>query len=452
MSKEMKKCFYNFLLFDGLRDELQTGKTILIDVDKITGVENEAARNQYPKYDPIDLKGLTLLPGLIDAHVHITVPLIFRNNEAAFEQMHDQVKLNFDNCIKYGITTIRDVGAYPERILEWRNRIEAGKAMGPRVLTTLSFMTSLDGVPEAVPTFDNNAVQVMGGQFVERMDHPERMRQVANNLVDRGADWLKTQYTERSFNFSGILSNLSDECFSTLMEVSRERGVKVAMHQMERVGFQKGVQVGVHTLEHCALDDLDPGEVDQFVQQDMAIIPTLKVIGDYLEIEPMIEWFNGEAKSEFMPEPLNQLKDAAKLLLTKPYPPAKVKPKYYLDLEYFQSGYPHALKNIERIHQAGGKIGLGTDTCGSTLSFFPFYWKELWHLTQAGLSNFEALKAATSLNAEIIGLGEQVGSIEPGKFADFMVVKGNPLKNIEDLKNVKMVVKGGETLLDKQEA
>ena len=149
MSREIKKCFYNFLLFDGLQDELIPGKIILIDGDTIAGVEEEAARNQYPEYDHVDLKALTLLPGLIDAHVHITVPLIFRYTEAAFEQMHDQIRLNFDNCIKAGVTTIRDVGAFPERILTWRNRVETGEVAGPRILTTLSFLTSLDGVPEA---------------------------------------------------------------------------------------------------------------------------------------------------------------------------------------------------------------------------------------------------------------------------------------------------------------
>jgi imidazolonepropionase-like amidohydrolase len=274
------------------------------------------------------------------------------------------------------------------------------------------------------------------------------MRQVANHLVDRGADWLKTQYTESSFQFGGLLGNLSDRCFSALMEVSRDRGVKVAMHQMERVGFRKGLELGVHTLEHCPLDDLDPRDADQFADRGMAIVPTLKVTGDYLEIEAMIDWLEGEARSIFMPEPLRQVLYSVRFLQTRPYPPADPNGKLYLDLEHFQAGYPHALTNIELIHNAGGRIGVGTDTCGTTLSFFPFYWKELWHLTQAGLSNFEALRAATSGNAEILGMGDRVGKVEPGAFADFAVVDGNPLENLADLKNVKIVIKGGETLFD----
>jgi hypothetical protein len=223
------------------------------------------------------------------------------------------------------------------------------------------------------------------------------------------------------------------------------------MHQMERVAFRKGIQIGAHTLEHCPADDLDPQEVDQFVEHGMAIVPTLKAAGDYLDLDPMIDWLEGKAEPEFMPEPRRQVLYSVKFLLSKPYPPQDPKGKLYLDVEYFRTGYPHALKNIKLIRDAGGKIGVGTDTCGTTLSFFPHYWKELWHLTQAGLSTFEALKAATSLNAEIIGLGDQVGGIQPGKFADFAVVEGNPLENIEHVGNVKMVVKGGETLVDNRD-
>jgi imidazolonepropionase-like amidohydrolase len=448
VSTTAKRCLSNFLLFDGLRDELQRDRIILVDAGRIVSIEDEAARGRYPEHDPIDLGGMTVLPGLIDAHVHLTVPLIFTPTDAALEQMQGQVELNIDNCIRAGVTTVRDVGAYPDRIIDWRNRIEAGQAAGPRILTTLSFLTSLDGVPEGVPTFDEMAARFMGGQFVERVDDPERVRQVANRLVDRGADWLKTQYTERSFQFSGLLTNLSDGCFSALMEVSRHRGVKVAMHQMERVGFRKGVELGVHTLEHCPLDDLDPRDADRFVEEGMAILPTLKVTGDYLEIEAMIDWLEGEARSIFMPEPLRQVLYSVRFLQTRPYPPANSQGKLYLDYEHFQAGYPHALKNIELIHEAGGRIGVGTDTCGTTLSFFPFYWKELWHLTRAGLSNFEALRAATSGNAEILGMGDRIGKVVPGAFADLAVVDGNPLENLEDLKNVKLVIKGGETLFD----
>jgi imidazolonepropionase-like amidohydrolase len=116
-------------------------------------------------------------------------------------------------------------------------------------------------------------------------------------------------------------------------------------------------------------------------------------------------------------------------------------------VSFFKKAYPIAIENVEKIKAAGGKIGVGTDTCGTGLSFFGFYWKELKHLTHAGFSNYEALKAATSVNAEIIGLEKDVGSISSGKFADFVILNGNPLENIEDVRKVGTVFKGGERIV-----
>jgi imidazolonepropionase-like amidohydrolase len=233
-----------------------------------------------------------------------------------------------------------------------------------------------------------------------------------------------------------------------LIKVSRDRGVKVAMHHTEEVGFRKGLQVGVDTMEHCSTDKLEQRQIDQFVEKGMAIVPTLKALGDYFEIEEMLDWLKGKGSKDFMPEPLSQTTKGVELLLRKPYPPPDYMEKYYHDIEFFKKGCPVTVKNIEQIKNAGGKIGVGTDTCGTGLSFFGFYWKELKHLTEAGLSNFEALKAATSVNAEIIGMEGDVGSIKPGKYADFTIIEGNPLEDIESVKDVKIVIKGGQSITD----
>ena len=176
-------------------------------------------------------------------------------------------------------------------------------------------------------------------------------------------------------------------------------------------------------------------------------VPTIKVFGDNFEIRELLNWLEGEGKTDFMPEPLRQSIQEVKKLLRKPYPPPDYMDKFYPDISFFKKAYPIVIQNVDKIRASGGKIGVGTDTCGTGLSFFGFYWKELKHLTQAGFSNYEALKAATSVNAEIIGKEKDVGSISPGKYADFILLSGNPLKNIEDAKNVNTVIKGGARVL-----
>ena len=322
------------------------------------------------------------------------------------------------------------------------------QVIGPRILTATSFITSHDGVPEMAPTLNWIESLIAGGQFVERLDTPEDAATVANRLIDGGADWIKTQYSENSFLFHGKLTNLSDDCFKALRGVSHQRGVGMAMHHTERAGFCKGVRTGVDSMEHCATDPLTPDDVDTFVSQKMAIIPTIKVMGDFFEIDQMLDWLHHEGKSDFMPEPMRQSVNEIFKMQKSPYPPADYRQKFYPDVDFFKNSYPTVLKNVAMIKQMGGRIGVGTDTCGTGLSFFGFYHRELEHLVAAGFSNAEALKAATSVNAEIIGMADDVGSIQKGKYADFTIINGNPLEDIRSVKNIRYVIKGGRTLID----
>lgn len=444
MSGESKKLFVNFKLFDGIKEGLQENKIIFVKNERIEKIEQSSALKGYQEYEIIDLNGQTLLPGFIDAHLHITVPFVFKTNRDALFQMKRQLELNFSSCIKYGVTTVRDVGAFPQKITAWRKKINLKKVIGPRILTATSFITSEGGVPEVAPTLNYIEALIAGGQFVERIGSPDEALKVGNRLIDKGADWLKTQYSEESFVFHGPLKNLSDETFMALRKLSRDRGIRMAMHHTETSGFRKGVQIGVDTLEHCATTPLNSEDVERFIANNMAIVPTIKVFGDNFEIEEMLSWLENEGKTDFMPEPRRQSIQGVKILLQEPYPPEDYMHNFYPDLEFFKKAYPLVLQNVEMIKAAGGKIGVGTDTCGTGLSFFGFYWKELKHLTQAGFSNYEALKAATSINAEIIGMENDVGTISSGKYADFLLLSGNPLDNIEDVQNVKSVFKGGE--------
>lgn len=117
--------------------------------------------------------------------------------------------------------------------------------------------------------------------------------------------------------------------------------------------------------------------------------------------------------------------------------------EYYIDYRLCQKQYPQALNNIARLHRAGATIGFGTDSGGTEFGFFGLAYKELQHLVKAEMSNFEALQAATSINANILGLQNDLGTIEAGKLADLVLVQGNPLDNVGEVKNVKMVWKEG---------
>lgn len=449
MKKPVKRGFYNFKLFDGISDGLQAGKSVRVINGIITCIDDSDDHDHHPGYEWIDLKGCTLLPGLIDAHVHITVPFVFKVNFNAIRQMNRQLEKNFLNCVKYGVTTVRDMGAFPAKIQRWRKKINSGAVTGPRIVTANSFITSMTGVPEMAPTLNFLEAIMAGGQFVERLETPEKAALVADRLIDEGADWIKTQFSLESFLFHGRLENLSDECFMALRRTADRRGVRLALHHTETAGFKKGIQIGADSLEHAPTGELEPLDVEHFVIGNLSIVPTLKILGDVFEIEQMRQWLYDHGKTDFMPEPLRQSIKEVEKLTQKPYPPKDYREKFYPDIEFFKRGYPVAMKNIEKIKAGGGKIGVGTDVCGTGLSFFGHYYKELQHLVQAGFSTAEALKAATAVNADIIGMGDRIGTIEIHKDADFTVIEGNPLEDISTVRNVSCVVKGGEIIYER---
>ena len=236
--------------------------------------------------------------------------------------MEQQLSKNFNNCIKYGVTTIRDVAAFPKKINQWRKKIESGRSPGPRVIPTNSFNTSTNGVPEMAPKLNFLESFIAGGQFAERITTPAEAKRVANRMLDQGATWLKTQYSEESFLFHGKLENLSDDCFMAIRQTASQRGARMAMHHTEAAGLRKGVQIGVDSLEHCAVDPLEEKDVDAFVKSGTSIIPTLKIYSDSLEVETLLNWLHQDGKNDFMPEPLRQSIRELEVLFQKPYPPS----------------------------------------------------------------------------------------------------------------------------------
>ena len=162
---------HNFHIFDGLQNGLQKNRIILIEGDKIQGIEREGDLGQYRDYKVVDLKGWTILPGLIDNHVHITCPFMSGGN--VLSEMDQQIEYNFRNCVMSGVTTVRDVGGFPGKINEFKSKADKNEIPGPRVISSLSMIAARKGGqlgwPEYVPYFEDPMVKrLIGGNFAER--------------------------------------------------------------------------------------------------------------------------------------------------------------------------------------------------------------------------------------------------------------------------------------------
>ena len=210
-------------------------------------------------------------------------------------------------------------------------------------------------------------------------------------------------------------------------------------------GFKKGVELGFHTLEHTPMDDVvQDRTVEKFVNNGIAIIPTMMVYHDFLIHQRILELLESHGKEYLVPEAVKQVSMfISKLIaLEKKTLNEEEQGKMLVDPRYFKEMFPNVVENIKKLNGMGAKIGIGTD-CGTFRELFGRYSDELKNITSAGVSNFDTLRMATVVNADIIDMPEKIGTIEKGKYADIIAVEGNPLENIEVMDRVAMVMKGG---------
>ena len=192
-----KLVLYNCPLFDGIQGRLQKDRMVVVEGGKIRAIEPRGDLGPFASYKAVDLGGRTLLPGLIDNHVHITVPFIDHVNLTVITQMDRQIALNFRNCIMGGVTTVRDVGGFPGKIQKFRAMADANEIPGPRVISSLSPIAAREGdelgAPGTAPYFTNPVVKwLLGGNYAERPRTVEEIEEACDRMIGLGAQWLKT--------------------------------------------------------------------------------------------------------------------------------------------------------------------------------------------------------------------------------------------------------------------
>jgi len=444
-----KVLLHNFKLFDGLQNGLQKDRIILIEGGTIRDIERKGDLCPYHDHKVVDLKGWTILPGLIDNHVHITSP--FMSGGDVLSRMDRQIGYNFRNCVMSGVTTVRDVGGSPGKIGKFRSKADKNEIPGPRVISSLSMIAARKGEqlgwPVFMPYIRNPQIkEIVGGNFAERPATTGEVKEVAEEMVRMGAQWLKTLHHDHTISFyPRRIPNHTDEGYKAILETGKKHDIKCALHAMFVNGFEKGVELGFHSLEHIPIDDAIPEKcAEEFVAKGMAIMPTMMVYHDFLNHHRILELLEDHGKDYLVPEAVKQVSMIIRKLLTleKSNLSEEEQRKLLADPRYFKKKFPNIVENLKKLNSMGAKIGIGTDS-GTFRGLFGRYNDELRHMTSAGISNFDTLRMATAVNAGIIDMQDKIGTIEKGKYADIIAVEGNPLKNIEVMDRVAMVMKGG---------
>jgi imidazolonepropionase-like amidohydrolase len=393
--------------------------------------------------DMVNLGGRTVIPGLIDAHVHLFYPFMTKTNNFAFIlSWFPQIKLNMANCIRSGVTTVRDLGCPPGLIRRMNSWVREGKAVGPRIVCANSMIVPPGATPEDAPTFKLPTRLILGGQFVERVRTPDQVRYAVRRMVAQDADWIKTTHTDKSIAFYRPDPPVFDDaCFKALVDEARKHKRPIAMHQTWVSGFRKAVELRVDSMEHAPLDALTDEDIGRMVDTGIPIVPTGAIMRECVQLDRVALWMDTEGESYLCPESLRQTRALLRIYqggITR----AIAQKGYYLDIAMHERQVPVMMENVRRLHAAGAIIGCGTDS-GFLFSVFGRFHEEIENLLDVGLSPLEALRSATAVNARILRVEDKLGTLEPSKLADFVVLDGNPLADTMVLRRVKMVVKEG---------
>ena len=386
-------------LIDGTGAPAVEGATVVTEHGRIARAGAEGEPVPEGGVD-VDLGGRTLMPGLVDAHVHVTafdMPRTGKGQEAiAPEVRHHLITAGLRRMLRMGITTVRDVGAFGDHLLQARQAVRLGAIPGPRILACgrIVSATSAGG-------------RLFAGMYREA-DGPDEMRKATREQFRRGADFIKIMTTgARSCELenSSPLQMTRAE-MAAVVEEAHRMGYRVAAHCEGLDGTRMAIEEGVDTIEHGLELHRAPELLDELAASDRVLVPTLSCFFHISE--------NSESR----------------------WAPALV------ELAHRQLEEAH--RTVEAARRAGVRLAMGFDSQPNGRSAL-----ELVRLCRAGLTPMEGIVAATAGSAAACGLAGHVGSLVPGMAADLAVVDGDPLADPElllDERRIWLVVQSGRAV------
>lgn len=387
--------------------QLQNEMSVTVEKNKITGVV-KGYTPAGPTDHIIDLKNRTVMPGLMDMHVHL-------EGESGRNRQIERFTLNpadvafrsvgyAETTLMSGFTTVRDLGGSTAGVnISLRNAIKNKLVKGPRIYTAGKSIATTGG--HADPT-NGCSKDLMGDPGPEDgvVNGPEDCVKAVRQRYKDGSDLIKITASGGVMSVAKSADNpqFTDVELRAIVETAKDYGFKVAAHAHGAEAMKRAIRAGVTSIEHGTY--LDDEAIALFKQHGAYLVPTITA---------------GKSTA-----------DSAKIA---GYYPEIVTAKALVVGTFIQASFAKAYK-------AGVKIAFGTDA-----GVFPHgkNWMEFVYMTEAGMPAMAAIQAATVSAADLLGVTDMLGSIEPGKLADIIAVEGNPLEDISSMGRVKFVMKDG---------
>lgn len=392
-------------LIDGKSNDVVAQMTIVVEGNKIIlvdkGFTKPASSDKF-----IDLSKKTVLPGLIDLHVHLEGET---NKDQALQRFtSNKADIAFRSTVfarktlMAGFTTVRDLGGSGVNI-SLRNAVNQGLVTGPRIITAGKSIATTGGHADPTNAYRED---LMGdpGPKEGVINSPEEARQAVRQRYKDGADMIKITATGGVLSIAkdGSGPQFTDEELKAIIETAKDYGMHTAAHAHGTEGMKRAVQAGITTIEHGT--KMTEEVMDLMKQKGTYYVPTISA-------------------GKFVAEKAKE-------------------PGYYHPLvvpKALEIG-PQIQQTFGKAYKRGVKIAFGTDA-----GVFPHgeNGKEFGYMVEAGMPAMEAIKSATLVAAEVLGMSDKIGTIEKGKLADIVAVDENPLNNIKTMEKVSFVMKDG---------
>lgn len=433
-------------------------KVVLIQNGKIIDVVNKD-ENILAQCRKVDCYDSFLIPGLINAHCHITAPSVLKASFGDLGTLRKQVVLNYENTIGWGVTTIRDMGSMPKIMIKDREAISRGDLTGPHILTPLSFITVPNGYPDFGGRITSFVKMLIGNPYLRGATSAESVDHV-KQVADKGGDFIKIAFDHRSLLYGrDRLDVLSDKQVDAIKNEATKLGMPVAAHHLFSKGLDRGLQFGIDSMEHVMGDaKISDEQIRNILDTKTPLVPTLtvgvnmsfKTTGDpYNEdtlLNEMLKWRQDEVMPELpshcSPRIMEMTHEIIRYFENEEYALKKNRKVLSYNPKVATRGVVAGIKNLKRLIKEGVRLGVGNDS-GVPLIFPGMIHHEMELLCRFGMSTKQALRAATLTNAEILKIDDRTGSISKGKRADIAFLAENPLEDIKNVRKVLAVFKEG---------
>lgn len=414
-----RKAFVGATIINGSKavPVLEKGTIVVGEDGTIEAIGRDLALD--PTVEVVDVSGKYIMPGLINAHVHL-----FSNGAAATKSGAGGSMINFAYAVlrsflgkwimtpvyknvskmfvNAGVTTVRDCGSFFCLDVKMKRRIESGKADGPRILPSGPLIIATGGHGYAMPS----CRQISGV--------PEAIKAARENIRD-GAEWIKIcttgGVTDSKFVGGTDCTHLNLEETKAIVDEAHRRRIMVASHCESTQGMRDCLEAGVDTIEHAST--IEPDMIEHFLHNP-------KALRGYTAVVPTLLAGGALHEHPFEDTPANRIVMA--------------------NSRYVAKGSDNAMKTAV---EHGIPVGIGTDSSVPFCTPYNTYMELVKMQKLTGISTLETIDYATRGTAEVLDIGNITGTLDVGKSADFIVLARNPLEDLHNIKKPEQVVAMG---------